>query len=140
MVIRNGDNEIEYVEDALWAERLDRCFQRTLSDNLSTLLSSDSIYTTDWGHNQVMLKVFVNVQQFDVNAVGRGTLIAQWRITTPGNDTPLKGDHVSLTRTSTSPRGNPAVIAATLSNLEAEFSRKLAQSIRESVKTRAAMR
>jgi uncharacterized lipoprotein YmbA len=136
MAVRNGANEIEYLEDALWAERLDRCFQRTLAANLSRLLSSESIYLADWGRDQVMVRVFVHVQQFDVDTSGRGMLIAQWRITAPDSDVPLKSGQARLDRTGASPHGNPEVIATTLSNLAAEFSRNLSQSIRESVKSR----
>lgn len=134
MVVRYRTNEIEYLEDALWGERLDQCFQRTLAANLSRLLSSDSIYLTDWGHDQVMVRVFISVQQFDVDTRGTGTLIAQWRIAAPDNDMPLKSGQARLIRTGASPRGNPEVIATTLSDVAAEFSRDLAVSIRESVK------
>jgi uncharacterized lipoprotein YmbA len=135
MAVRNA-NEIEYLEDAEWAERLDQGFQRTLAANLSRLLSSESIYLADWGRAQVMVRVSVHVQQFDVDTNGRGTLVAQWRITAPDNDVPLKSGEARLDRTGASPRGKPEVIAATLSDLAAEFSRGLAQSIRESVKVR----
>src|SRR5207247_4268042 len=77
MAVRNGANEIEYIEDAQWAERLDHCFQLTLVANLSRLLSSNGIYLTDWGRDQVQARVFINVQQFDVDTRGRGTLICQ---------------------------------------------------------------
>src|SRR4029077_16536748 len=79
IAFRDGANEIGYLENATWGERLDQCLQRTLVANLSQLLSSDSIYSVDSGHNQVCL--LVNVQQFDVDTRGHGTLIAQWRIT-----------------------------------------------------------
>jgi uncharacterized lipoprotein YmbA len=131
MAIRNGANEIEYLDNALWSERLDECFQRDLAANLADLLPSDSIYLTDWGHNQVMVAVYINVQQFDVDVGGRGTLIVQWRITAPGSDVPLKSGRTRLERTGASPRGKPEVIAETLSDLMAQFSRDLAQSIRE---------
>jgi uncharacterized lipoprotein YmbA len=134
VAIRTGANEIEYLPDAVWAERLDHCFQRTLAGNLSRLLSSDSIYLSDWGLDQVLVRVFINVQQFDVDTQGRGTLIAQWRIVGRDSDLPLKRGRAQLSRTGASPRGKPEVIPATLSELEAEFSRDLAQSIRESVK------
>jgi uncharacterized lipoprotein YmbA len=132
IAIRNGTNEIDYFENALWGERLDQCFQRTLAANLSRLLPSDSIYLTDWARDQVRVQVFINVQQFDVDTRGHGTLIAQWRLTTPDNDTPLKTGYVQLARAGASPRGKPEVIATTLSDLEADFSRDLAQSIRQS--------
>jgi len=131
MAVRNGANEIEYLDDALWSERLDESFQRDLAANLADLLPSDSIYLTDWAHNQVMVAVYISVQQFDVDISGRGTLIAQWRITAPGSDVPLKSGRTRLERTGASPRGKPEVIAETLSDLAAHFSRDLAQSIRE---------
>ncbi len=135
LAVRTGANEIEYLENALWAERLDQCFQRALAANLSRLLPSDSIYLADWGRDQVTVRVFVSVQQFDVDTGGRGTLNAQWRITAPDGDTPLKSGLARLARTGASPRGNPEAIATTLSDLAAEFSRELAPSIRESARS-----
>jgi len=132
VAVRNGENEIEYLENALWADRLDHSFERTLAINLSRLLSSDGIYLDNWGRDKAMAKVSVNVQQFEVDTHGKGTLIAQWRITAPENEQPLKSGLTRLARTGDSPSGKPEVIAATLSNLEADFSRELAQSIRES--------
>ena len=129
IALRNGSNEIEYLEDALWAERLDQSLQQTLALNLSRLLPSDKIYLTDWGRDQAGPKVFISVQQFDVDTIGRGTLIADWRINAPDNDTPLKSGQTRLVLAGSSPRGHPEVIAATLSNLTAEFSRELAQAI-----------
>jgi uncharacterized lipoprotein YmbA len=127
---RDGANEIGYLENASWGEHLDQCFQRTLAGNLSELLSSDTISTVDSGHNQKMMCVLVDVQQFDVNTSGRGTLIAQWRITEPNNETPLKTGRADLTRAGAPPRDHPEAIATTLSDLTADFSRQLAQAIR----------
>lgn len=135
IAVRNGNNEIEYIENARWAERLDQCFQRTLAVNLSRLLPSDSVYVADWGREQAQARVFINVQQFDVDTGGRGTLIAQWRITTPDGDKQLKSGQARLDQTSPAPHVIPDVIATTLSKLAAEFSRDLAPSIRESVKS-----
>jgi uncharacterized lipoprotein YmbA len=134
MAVRNGTNEIEYLEGAFWAERLDRSFQQTLAVNLSILLPSDRMYPTDWGHDQVRVSVYVSVQRFDVDSSGHGTFIAQWRINAPDDNTPLKSGRTSLVRAGSSPRGHPEVIAATLSDLTAEFSRELAQAINESAK------
>ena len=131
MEVRTGANEIEYLENALWSERFDECFQRDLAANLRDLLASDSIYLTDWAHDRVMAAVYINVQQFDVDINGHGILIAQWRITAPGSDAALKTGHTRLERTGASPRGKPEVVAETLSDLAAQFSRALAQSIRE---------
>lgn len=131
IAVRKGADEIEYLENALWGERLDESFQRDLAANLADLLPSDRIYLTSWAHDQVMVAVYINVQQFDVDINGHGILIAQWRITAPGGDVPLKSGRTRLDRTGASPRGKPEVIAKTLSDLAAQFSRDLAQSIRE---------
>ena len=78
------------------------------------------------------VKVLVTVEQFDVNAQGRGALIASWRITAPGTDKLLKNGQARLVRTGPAPRRDPQVIVTTLSALTAEFSRGLAQAIQQS--------
>jgi uncharacterized lipoprotein YmbA len=135
IAVRNDANQIEYLENALWSQRLDESFQRDLAANLAGLLPSDRIYLTDWARDQVTVAVYINVQQFDVDVNGHGTLIAQWRITAPDSDVPLKSGRTRLDRAGASPRGKPEVIAETLSDLAAEFSRDLAQSIREARKS-----
>jgi uncharacterized lipoprotein YmbA len=137
MAVRNGANEIEYLDDARWGERLDQCFQQTLAVNLSRLLPSDSIFLTDWARDQVLVRVSVNVQQFEVDTSGTGTLVAQWRITAPDSDAPLKSGDARLIKAGASPRGKPEIIATTLSDLTADFSRELAQAIRESAEKHA---
>lgn len=129
MAIRDGSNEIEYLEDALWAERLDQSFQQTVALNLSKLLPSGKIYLTDWGHDLAGPKLFISVQQFDVDTMGRGTLIANWRINLADDDTPLGSGQTRLVLAGSSPRGHPEIVAATLSDLTAQFSRELAQAI-----------
>ncbi len=131
MAVRKGDNEFQYLETALWAERLDQSFRRTLAQNLSVLLGSDRAYLTADGPDPELVRVSVDVQQFDVDTEGRGTLIGIWRLAAVGADKPMKTGHVHLTRPGPSPRGNPQAIAVTLSTLLAEFSRDLAQALRE---------
>ncbi|HTL16830.1 MAG TPA: PqiC family protein [Patescibacteria group bacterium] len=136
LAVRNGDNEIQYLEGAQWGERLDQSFQRTVAANLSRLLSSDRVYSTDWARNQVLLRVFINVQQFEVDTKGHGTLVAHWRITAADTDKLLKHGTARLNRAGDSPKGNPGAIAVTLSELTFEFSRDVAQAIRENAKER----
>lgn len=133
IAVRKGDNELQYLETALWAERLDQCFRRTLAQNLSVLLASDRAYLTAEGTDPAVLRVSVDVQQFDVDTEGRGTLIGIWRLTALGSDKPIKRGQVHLTRSGPSPRGNPQAIATTLSALTADFSRELPQTLLEYV-------
>jgi len=135
IAVRNGLNEIEYLENALWAERLDQSFQRALMADLYGSLP-ETIHFADSERNRQTVKIFINVHRFDVDTKGRGTLVAQWRIAaSDGNE--LISDHTSLARTGRPPRGDPAAIAATMSELTAEFSNELARSLKGSAKAGA---
>jgi uncharacterized lipoprotein YmbA len=136
MVIRKSADEVEYLETALWAERLDQSFRQTLAENLSLLLASDGAYVAASQRDRLVVRVSVNVEHFDVDSEGRGTLLAAWRLTAAGADKPTKIGQAHLTRPGLSPRGNPQAIATTLSSLLAEFSRELAQALQESTETR----
>ena len=129
MVVRKSADEVEYLETALWAERLDQSFRQTLEENLALLLASDRAYPSASERDRVVLRVSVNVEQFDVDTEGRGTLLAGWRLAAAGSDKPMKIGQIRLTRPGPSPRGNPQAIATTLSSLLAEFSRELAQAL-----------
>jgi uncharacterized lipoprotein YmbA len=135
MAVHNGTNQIEYLENALWAERLDHCFERTLAVNLARLLASDGIYVDDWRRDHVIARVSVHVHQFEVDTHGTSTLIAQWRITAPENSLELKSGLARLARTGAAPGDKPEIIATTLSELAADFSRDLAQSVRQSLQS-----
>jgi uncharacterized lipoprotein YmbA len=132
MAVRKGPGEIEYLEDALWAERLNRGFQRTLAADLSILLPSNRVYLSAWERDQVMVALFVRVEQFDVDSHGQGALLASWRLSDPRSEKLLKSGEIRLARTGASPRGHPEAIAATLSALTADLSRQLVPAIHES--------
>jgi uncharacterized lipoprotein YmbA len=122
MAVRNGANEIEFLENARWAERLDHCFQRTLlADLCGSGRSSD--------HNAKSVRIFIDVDQFDVDTLGHGRLVAQWRIAALDGAGSLQAGHVSLSRTGVPPRGDPAAMARTMSELTDEFSRELTRHV-----------
>jgi uncharacterized lipoprotein YmbA len=133
MVIRKSASEIDVLENAVWAERLDEGFRRVLQDNLSS--ASDRGRLSASGRNEATVRLFVNVQQFDVDTQGRGTLLASWRLSEAGAASPMKTGEAHLTRSGPAPRGNPQAVATTLSDLIGEFSRKLAAVPREAAST-----
>jgi len=136
MVVRKSADEVVYFEAALWAERLDHSFQQTLVQNLSMLLASDQACLSVSERDRLVVRVSVNVEQLDVDTEGRGTLLAEWRLTVAGADEPMKIGQTRLTRPGPAPCGNPQAIATTLSTLVAEFSRDLAPALREPAQTR----
>src|SRR5437762_2947061 len=79
IAVRNGLNEIEYLENALWAERLDQSFQRALMADLHRSVAADNIHFAETDRTKERVRIFITVHQFDVDTKGRGTLIAQWR-------------------------------------------------------------
>lgn len=124
MVIRKSASEIEVLDDAVWAEQLDEGFRRVLQENLSS--ASDQAQLSATGRNEATLRLSVDVEQFDVDAQGQGTLLANWRITEPGASKPMKSGQAHLTKSGPPPRGNPQAVATTLSALIGEFSGELA--------------
>lgn len=131
LAVRKGEHEIEYLENSLWAERLDLSFQRAVAANLGPQLPGSRIQLSTWLGNEVTLAVFVHVDRFDVDAQGNGTLIARWRIETPDRRQVLKDGTTNLSIAGANPNNRPEVIAATLSELTAQFSEGLARTIRE---------
>jgi uncharacterized lipoprotein YmbA len=132
LIVRKSANEFHYLDNAQWAERLDQCFRRTLTENLSSLLVSGQTHPTSADETESKVLVSVAVKQFDVDTQGQGTLLATWSVTFPGSDESAKSGHAQLHQDGPSPQGNPQIVVATLSALTAQFSRDLAKEIRAS--------
>ena len=132
IAVRAGPNEIEYLQNALWGERLDQCLERTLTVNLRRLRSANGVDLANLPRDQAAVKVLINIEQFDVDTGGQGVLIARWRIISSDSNKLLNVGNTRLVRTAAAPRGKPEVIATTLSDLTAQLSRDVAESVRES--------
>ncbi len=130
LAVRQSAGEFKYLENAQWAERLDQGFRRILKENLSSLLVAVETHPSSTGGNESRLMVSVDVQQFDVDTAGHGTLIVTWQLTRSDSDEPAKTGHAELKQNGSAPQGNPQVVASTLSDLIAQFSRELASDIR----------
>ena len=140
LAVRKGDNEIEYLPSALWAERLDTGFQRVLAANLATLIPTDQVRLSAWRREDVAAEVYVTLEQFDVDASGQGVLIAQWRILLPGGEKVLKAGGSRLSRQGPRPDTGASGAVATLSELVADLSRQVAQALRETTSGQAALK
>jgi uncharacterized lipoprotein YmbA len=129
VAVRLGANEFKYLENAQWAERLDRGFHRILTENLFVLLPSKETDPSSAAEGPSRLVLSVDVERFDVDAQGRGTLLATWRLIGSASDEPVKSGHSQVKQDGPAPQGNPQVVTATLSDLTAQFSRELASKI-----------
>jgi uncharacterized lipoprotein YmbA len=133
LAVRKGTNEVDYLPTVLWAERLDTGIQRVLAADLATLLPTDQVRLSAWRSEDVAAEVYVTIQQFDVDTSGRGMLVAWWRILSPGGEKTLKAGESRYTRQGPAPDTSPSGAITTLSELMADFSRQLAQAIKETM-------
>ena len=128
IAVRDSANEIRYLDSVLWAERLDKGFERVLAADLSAMIPTSQVRLGAWRTDDVTLEVHVSVEQFDVDRAGKGNLVAGWRITSPGGRKMLDNGTARLTR---SGKSDPQDTVTTMSELTAEFSRTLAQAMKE---------
>jgi uncharacterized lipoprotein YmbA len=131
LAIRRGTNEIDYLPLILWAERVDNGLQRVLAENLARLLPTDKIRLSAWRSDEVSVEAYIMIEQFDVDAHGHGVLSAYWRVLSPGGDKTLKLGDCHLARQGPLPDSDPSGAVGTLSGLVEEFSRQLAEAIKE---------
>ena len=131
LAVRKNDGEVTYLETAVWAERLDKDFARALAANLAEMIPTDQIRLGAWRTDDVAVEVHVTVEQFDVDQSGKGRLEAWWRITAPGGAKVLKSGEANLTKAGQPPASDAENIVTTMSDLTADFSRTLAQAVRE---------
>jgi uncharacterized lipoprotein YmbA len=136
LAVRKGTNEIEYLQSAIWAERLDTGLQRVLAANLAVVLPTDRIHLSAWQKDEVAAEVYVTIEQFDVDTSGGGVLIARWRILSPGGDKILTAGTSRLSRQGPPPGAGASGAITTLSELVADFSRRLAQALQEAAPAR----
>jgi uncharacterized lipoprotein YmbA len=140
LAVRKGTNEIDYLPETLWAERLDSGLQRVLAANLATLLPTDQVRLSAWQNADVAVEVYVAIEQFDVDTRGQGVLVAWWRILSPGGEKALKSGASRLARRGPAPDANPSVAVATLSELAAVLCRLVAQAVKETTPASAVLK
>ena len=81
IVTSSNQNEIKMSEFDRWAGSLKDSFARVLSENLSVLLSTDSVFLFPWrGAITVDYHIGLEVIQFDGELDGNASLIARWAI------------------------------------------------------------
>jgi uncharacterized lipoprotein YmbA len=129
IAVRQGTNEVTYLESALWAERLDSGLQRVLAANLGILLSTSQMRLSAWRPEEVSAEIYVTIEQFDVDSRGRGSLVAWWRVLAPGGESILSSNQFRAALEGPQPASDPDGATATMSALAVSLSRELAQAV-----------
>ncbi len=128
MVTRVGGSELLLAEYDRWGEPLQEGFERTLATNLARLLATDHVVRSMWEASLgVDRTVRARVSRFDVED-GWAVLEATWTVVREGED-PVRVRRSRFTREVAG--DEPAAIARALSETLGDFSRTIAERIRE---------
>ena len=129
--MRRENNEIVYLDSADWAERLETTFQRVLAADLGRLIPTDQVRLTRWGAEAVTVQVDISVDRFDVDSRGEGSLVAWWRLLSPGGEKVLASGKFSATRKGPPPNVDPLGASKLMSQLASDLAETLARAIKE---------
>lgn len=81
IVTRASPNQLDLAEFDRWADSLRQNFSRTLTENLSFLLSTHHVAVFPWdGATPIDYQVEVEVNRFEGDADGNAVLTARWSI------------------------------------------------------------
>lgn len=127
LVTRAASNRLVVSDTNRWAEPLDRNFEGTLSQNLSSMLGTQKIVPYPWyGDTHVDYQVAVWVSRFETSEDGHSEMSAVWTINNGQNGNEL----ASAQATANVPvQGGNEGASAALSQDLAEMSRQIADRI-----------
>ena len=81
MVVAISDNQYQLSEEHRWAERLDQNISLALAKFLPSQLGSNRIVRYPWAQRQIVdYQVSIDIIEFNIDALGRSRLTAQWLI------------------------------------------------------------
>jgi uncharacterized lipoprotein YmbA len=129
LAMRQEGNEIVYLPNARWAERLDRGLQRVIAVNLTTLRPALQARLSAWRPEEVSAEIYVTIEQFDADALGGFVLTASWRVVSPGGGELRQAGRFHTTRQGQAPDADPLAATRLMSALVAELSQHLARDL-----------
>jgi hypothetical protein len=129
IVTRSSSNKITFSDFDVWAGSLAEDFSRVLAENLSVLLSTESVIVYPGPRpSSVDYQIAVDVIRFDGPLGGDVSLTARWAIL-QGKDKKLVSVRKSTIIEPSGARGYEAMVAADSRALE-KLSREIAEAIR----------
>jgi uncharacterized protein len=141
MIVAIADNQYRLSEDNRWAEPLDQNISLALFKALPLQLGTDRIVRFPWSQRQVIdYQVGIDILEFNVDAKGQSTLIAQWFV--KRKDQPTI-DRRSVYRFPASSTDYAVMVKAQsqcLTKLGLEISETLRQLMRRPVKSKPSFR
>jgi uncharacterized lipoprotein YmbA len=129
IVTRSSSNKITFSDFDVWAGSLAEDFSRVLAENLSVLLSTESVIVYPGPKpSSVDYQIAVDVIRFDGPLGGDVSLIARWAVL-QGKDKKLVSVRKSTIIEPSGARGYEPIVAADSRAVE-KLSREIAEAIR----------
>ena len=138
MVYTRDGNQLSITGTERWAEPLDIGIKRVVGLNLSQLLHSENLRFFPWDVRQAP-DYGVRITVLDLDASdGRATLVADWQVYSPGNDSVISRRISQFSRPLASGQTVPAELPAAYSALLYQLSETVAAAIQAEEQQRAA--
>lgn len=138
MVYTRDGNQLSITGTERWAEPLDIGIKRVVGLNLSQLLHSENLRFFPWDVRQAP-DYGVRITVLDLDASdGRATLVADWQVYSPGNDSVISRRISQFSQPLASGQTVPAELPAAYSALLYQLSETVAAAIQAEEQQRAA--
>ena len=138
MVYTRDGNQLWITGTERWAEPLDIGIKRVVGLNLSQLLHSENLRFFPWDVRQAP-DYGVRITVLDLDASdGRATLVADWQVYSPGNDSVISRRISQFSQPLASGQTVPAELPAAYSALLYQLSETVAAAIQAEEQQRAA--
>jgi len=90
IVSRQSRYSVEISDFNYWAEPLETSIPKVISENLSTILSTDSVYPYPWKTASPEYQVRIEVLQFDGSMPGNVLIYSRWSLLKNGEETNIR--------------------------------------------------
>lgn len=129
IVTRASPNQLDLAEFDRWAESLRDNFSRTLTENLSILLSTHHTAVFPWdGSTPIDYQIAVDVTRFEGDADGHAVLIATWSIFGKGGRELLARRRSNFSEPAGA--GDYEALVSAMSRVVGNFSREVAAAVK----------
>ena len=130
IVIRDSQNEVKIADFSAWAGPLQENFSRVLAENLSLWLNTKKVAIFPGSKLPIFeYNVSMIVTRFDGRPGGKTQLRARWVIMDKKKKAMLFNEHTVLT--DPTKNGSIEALVASQSRLVADFSRQIAETIKD---------
>lgn len=107
MVVRMNNNELKYLRNYQWAERLDKGIQRVIAVRLRQDLQTENVLLDSWQRGEVQYEVYVTFPRLEVTQSGEVTMEALWQVLPPGDSALIHAQNSIFQKQGQPPETNP---------------------------------